>query len=102
MKAASELLDEVAGRIKARRLALGWPQVETARRAGVALRTWQRLESHGHASIEDLVKAAVALRCEEGLAGLFPRQHATSLDELLRREATVRPGRRRAPRGPAA
>jgi len=94
---------ELAAQIKARRLALGWLQNDTARRAGVPLRTWQRLENAGEASVADLVKAAVALRCEEGLAALFPEPAATSLDELLKREAAAgarRAPRRRAPRTP--
>lgn len=106
LKTSRELLQELAARVKARRLALGWLQDDTARRAGVPLRTWQRLENEGQASIEDLVKAAFALRCEEGLAALFPEPAATSLDELLKREMAEgarRPaGRRRAPRGRGA
>lgn len=30
-------------------------------------RTWRRLETQGKASIEDLIKATLALRCEEAL-----------------------------------
>lgn len=101
LRTVPELLLDLAGRLKARRLAMGWPQAETARRAGIPLRTWQRLENQGQASLADLVKAAVALRCEEGLGALFPEPPATNLDELLRRQAegvaTRRP-RRRAPR----
>lgn len=96
-----ELLADLAGRLKARRLAMGWPQAETARRAGIPLRTWQRLENQGQASIADLVKAAVALRCEDGLAQLFPEPPAANLDELLQRQArsdATRAPRRRAPR----
>ena len=102
LKTPSELLQDLAGRVKARRLALGWPQQDAARRAGVAYRTWQRLENEGQASIEDMVKAAIALRCEEGLAALFPEPAASSLDDLLRREVTGRSSglspRQRAPR----
>ncbi|MDO8410643.1 MAG: helix-turn-helix transcriptional regulator [Phenylobacterium sp.] len=96
----AELLKSLAARLKARRLALGWTQVEAARRAGVAYRTWRRLENEGQASLEDMVKAAVALRCDEGLEALFPLPAAASLDELLARQAAAakRPSRTRAPR----
>jgi len=97
----SEILQELARRIKARRVALGWPQLEAAQRAGVAYRTWRRLETEGRASLEDMVKAAVALRCEDGLAALFPFPAATSLDALLTQQAAraaTRPARVRAPR----
>jgi len=48
-----------------------------------------------------MVKAAVALRCEDGLAALFPLPAATSLDALLAQQAAraaTRPARVRAPR----
>ena len=47
LQTPSELLKSLAGRLKARRVALGWTQVEAARRAGVAYRTWRRLENEG-------------------------------------------------------
>lgn len=97
----SEVLQDLAGRIKARRVALGWPQLEAAQRAGVAYRTWRRLETEGQASVEDMVKAAVALRCEDALDTLFPLPAASSLDALLAKQAAgaaPRPARVRAPR----
>jgi transcriptional regulator with XRE-family HTH domain len=106
LKTPTELMQEIAGRIKARRVAFGWPQQDAAKRAGVTYRTWRRLETKGHASIEHLVKAAVALRCEEGLAGLFPEPAAATLDDLLSRQAaghTTSPSSRiraRAPKVP--
>lgn len=90
-RTASELAQDLADRIRTRRLALGLSQQEAAQRSGVAYRTWRRLETQGKASIEDLIKAAIALRCEETLAGLFPEPVAASLDDLLRRQATLRP-----------
>ena len=101
LQTPSELLHALAGRIRARRVALGWPQLEAAQRAGVAYRTWRRLETQGQASVEDMVKAAVALRCEDGLAALFPIPAASSLDALLAQQASAaaaRPARVRAPR----
>ena len=82
-----------------RGMPLGWPQLEAAQRAGVAYRTWRRLETEGQASVEDMVKAAVALRCEEGLSALFPLPAASSLDALLAQQAArpaARPARVRA------
>lgn len=86
LKTPIELMEELGRRIGSRRKALGWTQQVAAERSGVAYRTWRRLETSGQASIEDLVKAAVALRCEEGLEALFPPRAAVSLDELLRQQ----------------
>ena len=90
----------IGQQIRRRRLAMGYTQVDAAVRAGVAYRTWRRLEAEGKASIKDLVRAAVALRCEDELATLFPEPAATSMDELLRQQkaaAAAEPRRRLRP-----
>ena len=76
----------IGQRIKLRRLALDLTQQAAAAKAGVAYRTWRRMEGEGKASIEDLVRAAIALRCDEGLAAMFPEPAAGSMDELLARQ----------------
>ena len=86
MKTYAEQLQELGACIRARRKGLGLTQQAAAERSGVNYRTWRRLEGMGQASIEDLVRAAVALRCEGGLEGLFPAQTAANLDELLRQQ----------------
>lgn len=55
-------------------------------------RTWRRLETQGKASIEDLIKATLALRCEEALTALFAEPVAASLDDLLKRQVLADPG----------
>ncbi len=86
-----ELAIAMGHRIRARRKAMGWTQADSASRAGVSYRTWRRMEAEGKASIDDLVRAALALRCEDALAALFPPPAATSMDALLRDQ---RAGRR--------
>ena len=55
------------------------------------------MEAEGRASIEDLVRAAIALRCDEGIVGLFPEMAATSMDELLAQQRqAAKPQRKRA------
>lgn len=94
------LQDQLSGlgkRIKARRLTLDLTQQEAAAKAGVAHRTWRRMEAEGRASIEDLVRAAIALRCDEGIVALFPEIAASSMDELLAQQLqAARPQRKRA------
>lgn len=87
LKTPSEIQHSVALRLKARRVALGWTQQDAAQRAGIAYRTWRRLENEGKASFEDVIKSAIALRCEGGLEALFPQPAATSLDDLLKHQA---------------
>jgi len=100
LKTAPELASDLGARIRGRRLGLGWSQTEAAIRAGVAYRTWRRLESEGKASIDDLIRAALALRCEQGLEALFPEPAAKSMDELLARQAVPRARLRASPRKP--
>ena len=87
LKTSLEIQHTLAERLKARRVALGWTQQVAAQRAGIAYRTWRRLENEGKASFEDVIKSAVALRCEGGLEALFPQPAATSLDDLLKHQA---------------
>jgi len=81
-----ELTAALGQRIKRRRLSIGLTQADAAARAGIAYRTWRRLETEGKASIEDLVRAALALRCEQDLAALFPVPPALSMDALLQQQ----------------
>lgn len=81
-----EMAQAIGHRIRARRLVMGWGQAEAADRAGVSYRTWRRMETEGKASIDDLVRAAIALRCEQDLKTLFPEPPAASMDELLKRQ----------------
>jgi transcriptional regulator with XRE-family HTH domain len=89
LETSAELTVTLGRRIKARRLGMGYTQADAAARAGVAYRTWRRLESEGKASIEDLIRAAIALRCERDVALLFPEPAATSMDALLRQQKAV-------------
>jgi len=84
-----ELAHGLAQAIRQRRIAQGWSQREAAERSGVPHRTWRRLEVEGEGSIRHLIQAAIALRCEDNLARLFPAPVAASLDELLERQAAA-------------
>ncbi|MEP9404327.1 XRE family transcriptional regulator [Sphingomonas sp. VNH70] len=79
-----EFATMIGHNIRVRRKAMGLTQADSASRAGVSYRTWRRMEAEGKASIEDLVRAALVLRCEDSLAGLFPPPVARSMDALLR------------------
>ncbi len=99
LKTPEELRRELGDAIRTRRIGQGWSQEEAAARSGMGLSTWKRMEAHGPSLVDNLVNAAIALRCEEGLAQLFPAPAASSLDELLQRQAATTPkARKRAPR----
>lgn len=92
LETPAELAADLGLRIRACRTALGWTQAVAADRAGVSYRTWRRLESEGKASIDDLIRAAIALRVEHTLEALFPPPAATNLDSLLAQQRDP-PGR---------
>jgi transcriptional regulator with XRE-family HTH domain len=100
LKTEDELLRELGRSVRDQRIAQGLSQLEVSERSGVPLRTWKRLEGEGQGSIRHLIQAAIALRSEENLTLLFPVAAASSMDELLARQAaTATPKRRmRAPR----
>jgi transcriptional regulator with XRE-family HTH domain len=83
LETPAELAVDLGQRVRACRAALGWTQAESAERAGVSYRTWRRLEAEGKASIDDLIRAAIALRVEHTLQALFPQPAATDLDSFL-------------------
>jgi transcriptional regulator with XRE-family HTH domain len=103
LKTPEELRLELGRAIRARRIGQGWSQEEAATRAGMSLSTWRRMETHGPSHVGNLINAAVALRCEEGFDRLFAPPAATSLDDLLRRQAAAatKPRIRAPRRGPA-
>ena len=90
-----ELISDLGTRIRVRRVMLGLTQAAAAERSGVSYRTWRRMERHGQASIEDLAKATIALRCQSGSADLFPQPAAATMDELLRRQKEAATAKRR-------
>lgn len=97
----SELMRSLGAQIQARRAAMGVTQAQAARRSGVSYSTWRRMETEGKASIGDLVRAALLLRCEQQLDGLFPQPAAASMDELLKQQRHSRapkPRRRARPK----
>ncbi|WP_083770672.1 MULTISPECIES: helix-turn-helix domain-containing protein [Acidobacterium] len=78
----------VAGRFKARRLAMNLPQQELARRSGVPLSTLKRFEREGLISLDALLSLATVLDCLEDFERLaaspMPTGAAVSLDALLK------------------
>lgn len=95
LKTSSELLSELGAAVRARRVAQNWSQAEAAKRAGMSRSTWKRLEASGQATTQNLLSAAIALRCEDGFAQLFPAPTPQSMDELLEQQRQAAPGPKR-------
>jgi transcriptional regulator with XRE-family HTH domain len=102
LKTPQELLQELGQAIRSRRIGYQLSQEEAAKRAGMSLSTWKRMEANGPGSVAHLIDAAITLRCEDGLAQLFPPLAASSMDELLKRQTVAAKPRKRAPRRKAS
>ena len=102
LRTVQEVQTGIAGRFKARRLAMNLTQSELAARSGVTFSSLKRFEREGLIALDSLLNLAMVLNCLEDfdkLAAESPLNSATqSLDALLatparRRGATGRKGR---------
>lgn len=104
LKTPDELQVELGQAIRQRRIAQGLSQEEAAKRAGMSLSSWKRMEDRP-SSVDHLIGAAITLRCEDGISALFPPPAASSMDDLLQRQTAAvavkapsrAPRRRKAP-----
>ncbi len=98
LKTESEVMADVAARLRDHRLSLGWRQVDLSERSGVAIATLRRFERSGQIGFSGLAKLLVSLGLvDEFLAALKPTQAAPrSLEDFVREDAA--PLRKRAPR----
>ncbi|HEY1255033.1 MAG TPA: helix-turn-helix transcriptional regulator [Terracidiphilus sp.] len=101
IKTVQEVQAGIAGRFKARRLAMNLTQNELAARSGVTFSSLKRFEREGLIALDSLLNLALVLNCLDDfdmLATESPASSATqSLDALLatparRKRATGRKG----------
>lgn len=78
-----DILMEIAGRVRQRRLELDLTQEGLAVRAGVALPTYRKFEHTGLISLKGLIKIAFALECVQDFDSLFSRKQYRSIDDVL-------------------
>ncbi len=104
MKTSLEVLQDIAERFKARRLAMNLTREELASRSGVAGSSLKRFEREGFVALDSLLKIALVLDClddfEKIAAGNSRGPAARSLDDILakptlRRRATSKKVRSR-------
>lgn len=104
LKTPLEVLQDIAGRFKARRLAMNLTREELSSRSGVAGSSLKRFEREGLIALDSLLKIALVLDClddfEKIPAGNSRVPAAQSLDDILatptpRQRATSKKGRSR-------
>ena len=102
LRTVQEVQTGIAGRFKARRLALNLTQRELAGRSGVTFSSLKRFEREGLIALDSLLNLALVLNCLDDFDKLAAESTlnsaAQSLDALLatparRRGATGRKGR---------
>ena len=85
MKTTQELLQHIADRAKAVRLALNLTQMGLEQRSGVSLGTIKKFERTGKISLESLLKIAAALGATKEFEALFGESASVvSIDDLLK------------------
>ncbi|HWO19151.1 MAG TPA: helix-turn-helix transcriptional regulator [Kofleriaceae bacterium] len=91
-----EILRAIGARTKQLRLMRNLRQAELAAHAGIGLGTVHRFEKTGSASLENVLRIAMALHAEQAFDKLFEAPPYASLDEALARPEITK--RQRAPR----
>lgn len=77
------ILAALGERARQLRIASALTQADLAARAGVGVATVQRFEASGHASLDSVVRLAIALRAESSLDALFAAPRFATLDEAI-------------------
>jgi transcriptional regulator with XRE-family HTH domain len=83
LKSVNEVQAGIAGRFKARRLAMNLPQRDLASRAGVTLASLKRFEREGLISLSSLLSLAMALDCLDDFEKLPSESVAHQLPQSL-------------------
>ena len=79
----AQIIENIAVRMKRRRIDMNLTQRELASRSGVSYGSLRLLEETGKGSFEAVVKIAFALEAEAELETLFPPRPAKTLDDVI-------------------
>ncbi len=77
------LMQEIAARVKEKRLVLNLTQKAFARRADVGYDAYRRFETTGEITLRNLILCALALGEVDEFSMLFSRPNYHSMDELI-------------------
>jgi transcriptional regulator with XRE-family HTH domain len=95
-KTPKELSEELAARVKKRRIALNLTQRVLADRSGVSFGSVKRFEQSGEISLKNLLQIAISLRSTVEFESLFREQQYTSIDDVIQDRLKGNKDRKRA------
>ncbi|MDR2384150.1 MAG: helix-turn-helix domain-containing protein [Tannerella sp.] len=84
------ILKGIADRVKARRLEWAYTQKALSLRSGIPLPTYRRFERTGEISVRGLILLGMALGMTDEFDALFSTKTYSNIDDLLKKERTVR------------
>jgi transcriptional regulator with XRE-family HTH domain len=87
---AEKLSQQVADRVKQRRLEMNLTQTGMAVRSGVNINTYRRFESTGEIAFLNLIKIASALDMTDDINRLFSQKKYRSIDDVVNAGKTER------------
>jgi HTH-type transcriptional regulator / antitoxin HipB len=90
LETPEQVAEQLASRVRALRLALGWKQRTLAERSGVTLASLRRFESTGKVSLDNLLALAFALYRLDDFGSVFQPPEAASIAELEAAESQPR------------
>lgn len=80
------IAQNIADRMKYRRLQLNFTQAKLSEMSGVSLGSLKRFENKYKISLEHLLQLALALDALEGFNHLFPENDYQSIDDIIKRK----------------
>ena len=93
MLSSTEIVLEMAARLKKRRLAQNLTQEGLVRRSGVPLGTLKKFERSGRISLRSFLQLAIALKDERALQNLLLEPEFKTLDDVLQSDKPAKRGR---------
>ena len=94
IKTNKEILDDLAMRVRERRLEKNLTQKGLATRAGMPLATYRHFELTGEVSVQNLLRIAFALGVEDDFDQLFAKKGYSSIEELTGKTPKRQRGRK--------
>lgn len=85
-----DVANQIASRVKSRRLELNLTQEGFATRAGLKFATYRRFEQTGEISLRGLLQIGFALNALSDFDTLFTQEQYRSIDEVLNNKAITR------------